>query len=249
MKNAKTTLAILLTLVTVFIFTSCKEKSVETNEVIKEQVVSEEKVVEQKTEPRTQQEPEVVREKLDESVIWTIRERFHKEYGEGTRMEEEIVESSYAGTILNITYYSIPTLENAYNDFYIISINIPLTIHPDLKGDLNRDGKDDLIAWTGLAYGNIETTEYHIFINNNDEYQLVYSSGKYFPFSSDGESLFFSSYFGIEKIEDNLIIGEMHAYTKDDARCCPSLHYDIKMKFENNDLHLIEKKERVYDNE
>src|SRR5690554_2133848 len=162
MKKRNLAISILLVLI-VISHTSCKEKNNELHKETKEQLMPEEEIVEQKTEPIAQQEPEVVvKEELDESVVQIIRESFHKEYGEGTRMEEKTV-----GDWLKITYYDIPSEENSYSSFYIISISIPLTIHPDLKGDLNHDGKDDFIIPVGLAYGNIETSNYHIFINKN----------------------------------------------------------------------------------
>lgn len=236
MKQRNLALIILLTL-TVFSLTSCKEKPVETNDTFLEQLLLEKDSIVQKPEiDEIIQRPEPVREKLEESVLKTIKDYFHKKYGKKSKIEEKKEDSE-----LKISYQQITEEKDVRENFEWISIYIPLTVHPDLKGDINNDEKDDIIVevYTEFYHNNAESI-YFLFLKTDNSYQLAntFTSG-WRGWGARGENTY------LYKIEDNLVIGSISDYVENDANCCPSIHYDIKMKFKNNELQIAEKKERT----
>jgi len=178
-------------------------------------------------------------DKLDKTVVQSIKDYYQINFGKGSRLKE-----STNDTIIELTYYNIPDKDDEHDGF-LISITIPLTKNqelfsaiPILEGDLNKDQKNDLVISVhtegGGGGGNVWSQDIFVFIYDNEKYKLV-------NVTSDRDVCGCNGNFRVRKIENNLIVGSSSCYAEDDARCCPSLHYETKVAFENNKLKYVSK--------
>lgn len=172
--------------------------------------------------------------KLDLSIILTIKYYYHRIYGDNLRKEEIINKSN-----IEITYYSIPQTEDEYSH-WMFNFYIPFEKEPKgtniLEGDINNDGIDDLVIkiYTsgGGQGGNVEWWDYFAFINQNGNYILA-------DVAPQGKLSGCTGGFWAESIENNYILGNSNCYAEGDARCCPSLHYETRVIFENDKLRFF----------
>jgi len=175
-------------------------------------------------------------DKLDMTIVQSIKDYYQIIYGQGTRLEEFADAAA-----IKLTYYNTPDKDEE-NDGRIIMITIPLIKDqeifgaiPILEGDLNKDLKDDLVISVHAEFGNSASQDIFIFINENEKYRLATVKGHQDVSGCTG-------YFWARKIENNLIVGNSSCYSGDDAMCCPSLHYKTKVAFDNNELKYVSKK-------
>jgi hypothetical protein len=173
---------------------------------------------------------------FDSSVLADIKGYYLKTYGQDTRMEEKSTDST-----LELSFYNLTKDEDDYYDF-LFSAQIPKQTSSNismarsiLKGDLNKDGIEDLVIsiYTegGGSGGNIGWDDIFIFLNKQGKPVLlsVNQSDQITGFSGDCQ-------FFAEKIENGYLIGTSQCYTKDDSRCCPSLKYITKLQLKNEKL-------------
>jgi hypothetical protein len=113
-----------------------------------------------------------------------------------------------------------------------------------VTGDINYDGYSDIITSVsttgGWAAGNVYWNEWFVFLNKNNEY-ILNPIEKIDCGCEDGGSFNGGVLAEILKIENGLLIGNSACYDEYDARCCPSLHYNIKLKLNGNTLTFVQK--------
>lgn len=177
-------------------------------------------------------------EKLDITVVQSIKDYYQSKYGEESRLEE--FEDSAA---IKLTFYNIPD-KSEENEGLIIMITIPLIRDqelygaiPILEGDLNKDLKNDLVISVHTEFGNSASQDIFTFINEKDKYRLAAATSNRDVSGCMGS-------FWARKIENNFITGNSSCYSGDDALCCPSLHYKTKVAFDNNKLKYVSKKRK-----
>jgi hypothetical protein len=176
---------------------------------------------------------QIKNDKLDMTIVQSIKDYYQITYGQGTRLEEFADAAA-----IRLTYYNTPDKDEE-NDGRIIMITIPLMKDqelfgaiPILEGDLNKDLKNDLVISVHTEFGNSASQDIFIFINENEKYRLATVKGHQHVSGCTG-------YFWARKIENNLIVGNSSCYSGDDAMCCPSIHYETKVAFDNNELKYV----------
>ncbi len=179
-------------------------------------------------------------EVIEKNIVQSIKDYYQINFGKGARLEETTND-----TIIDLTYYNIPANDDDYDGF-LIRIVIPLRKNqelfgaiPILEGDLNNDLRGDLAISVhtegGGCGGNVWSQDIFVFINENGNHKLV-------NVASDGEVSGCNGSFRARKIENNFLIGHSSCYTENDARCCPSLHYEVKVAFTNSKLNYVSKR-------
>jgi hypothetical protein len=151
-------------------------------------------------------------------------------------MEEKSTDSTF-----KMSFYNLTKDEDDYYDF-LFSAQIPTQTSSNksmgrsiLKGDLNKDGIEDLVisVYTegGGGGGNIGWDDIFIFLNKQGKPVLssVNQSDQITGCSGGGQ-------FSVEKIVNGYLIGTSQCYTNDDSRCCPSLKYITKLHLKNEKL-------------
>jgi hypothetical protein len=180
----------------------------------------------------------------DKNIVQSIKDYYQINFGKGARLEEVTND-----TINVLTYYNIPNKGDEYGGFldgFLISITIPLIKNqelfgaiPILEGDVNKDQKKDLVISVhtegGGGGGNVASQDIFVFVYEKEKYKLV-------NVTSEGDVCGCNGNFRARKIENNFLVGHSSCYTEDDARCCPSLHYETKVEFENGKLNFVSKK-------
>ena len=108
-----------------------------------------------------------------------------------------------------------------------------------VEGDLNGDGKEDMILLLSTqSGGNTEFLDLLIFIHQEGKGPVL---EKVYP-SSDPELKGCEiGQFIPEKIEQGIITGQSLCFTDSDPRCCPSLKYSTQLKWMNGKLNFIKK--------
>ena len=108
-------------------------------------------------------------------------------------------------------------------------------------GDLNNDGKEDLVlklySNTG---GNSDYLDLCVYIQTTTGWKLfnIHSS------SDEALKDCKIGQFIPQTIENGLLIGESQCYTETDPRCCPSLKYKTTLKWINNELRFVSKEKQ-----
>ena len=183
------------------------------------------------------------RSDVDNYIVQAIKDYYQINFGKGARLEETISDS-----LIELKYYNIPDNNEDY-DGMLLSITISLKKNydlfgalPILNGDINNDQIEDLVMSVhtegGGSGGNIWSQDIFVFIYKNEKYKLV-------NVTSDADICGCNYYgnFRARKIENNFLIGRSSCYTENDARCCPSLHYDVKVSLSNSELTHVSKRE------
>lgn len=108
-------------------------------------------------------------------------------------------------------------------------------------GDLNNDGKEDLVlrlySNTG---GNSDYLDLCIFIQTPAGWRLFNIQ----PSSDEALKGCETGQFIPQTIENGLLVGESLCFTETDPRCCPSLKYKTTLKWENNELRFVKKEKQ-----
>jgi hypothetical protein len=175
-------------------------------------------------------------DRLDISIVQSIKDYYQDIYGEATRLEE-----AADNTTVALSYF-ITTENEEENDGRLIVITIPLIrdqdlwgAKPILEGDLNNDLKNDLVITVHTEFGNSAAQEIFVFINEQENFRLATVTGHQDLSGCNG-------YFWARRIENNLIIGNSSCFAAEDAMCCPSLHYQTKVAFDSNELKFVSKR-------
>lgn len=192
----------------------------------------------QLTNKSSKQLDRIKNEKLEMTVVQSIKDYYQRNYGEDSRLEEFADSAT-----IKLTYYNIPD-KDELNEGVIIMITIPLMrgqelfgAIPILEGDLNKDMKNDLVISVHTEFGNSASQDIFTFINENEKYRLA-------AVTSNMDVSGCAGYFWAREIENNFITGNSSCYSADDALCCPSLHYKTKVAFDNNELKYVSKKRK-----
>ena len=105
-------------------------------------------------------------------------------------------------------------------------------------GDLNNDGKEDLVlklySNTG---GNSDYLDLCVFIQTSTGWKLF----NIHPSSDEALKGCETGQFIPQTIENGLLVGESLCYTETDPRCCPSLKYKTTLKWVSNELRFVTK--------
>ena len=118
---------------------------------------------------------------------------------------------------------------------------LPLKEQGFIIGDLNNDGEKDVIApVTEDGGGNVIPTKYYIFYLKHGHIQFfkIYDDFELGGIAGPDENSV--GQFSLAEIKDNYLIGSTYIWTSEDAHCCPSLHYNVKISIANG-LKLIDK--------
>jgi hypothetical protein len=188
---------------------------------------------------------QIPEDKLSESVIQQIRQFYKNFQGKLCGSKSNILNNSEAisGNDLVITFKD-PLNNKDLKYLSMVSIPIKATNRNDesynpsfIFGDLNKDGKKDLVVKT---YVNGAGTNFQrsyndllIFINTNDNLKLTTNS------IGDIKSPFPVS--EISQISNLQLIGNGYEYAKGDNECCPSLYFKYLLILEKNQLKLLNK--------
>lgn len=104
-----------------------------------------------------------------------------------------------------------------------------------LFGDLNNDGKTDLIASVNSDGGGSATwIEYITFISEDNQYVLKSVTRSFDLSICSGGS--HDGQFYPEEIKDGVITGTSICYTDKDAHCCPSIKKESKVVYKQDKL-------------
>lgn len=190
---------------------------------------------------------------LDVRVIKKIKTYYYNIYNkEWKTMLEEVktcvklpIEESKNDTIV---YLGFKYSERQNNDPIVVGMihcTIPIKqginlymSNPILYTDLNKDGINDLIVvvhteggWRG---GNTYNQDIFVFINEKDSNKLA-------SVISDRDMVHpeMNGYIRVKNVENGILMAEAFIYTERDARCCPSDHYFMRYKFEDNKFVII----------
>ena len=169
---------------------------------------------------------------LDLEVTKVMEDYYNDNFGKGTKLVTIKNDS-----VLDHTYYSIPESEEDYSGF-LMGASMPVRVNDSsiVYGDLNNDGLDDMIVLVntegGGGGGNVWWVDYFVYLKADEGYQFK-------TVQTNWEMSGCTGFFGIDKIENNVIYGESTCYAEEDGRCCPSLSYLTQLKFENNDFTVL----------
>jgi hypothetical protein len=104
-----------------------------------------------------------------------------------------------------------------------------------LYGDLNNDGKSDLIASVNSdGGGSASWCDLFVFINENDSYVLKSVTSSFDLAICAGGS--HDGQFYPKEIKDGIVIGSSICYTDKDAHCCPSIKKETKVHYKKDKL-------------
>lgn len=102
-------------------------------------------------------------------------------------------------------------------------------------GDLNNDGKVDLIASVNANTGGSGSwDELFVFINENGKYELKTITSSFDLAICKGGSR--EGQFYPKEIKNGVVIGTSVCYADDDAHCCPSIKKETKVACKKNKL-------------
>lgn len=173
---------------------------------------------------------------FNDQILSEIKTYYQKEYstdleGNNTKCETEVSDSIY-----HITYRHVPTRQDP-TDYFLIAIYIPTKDKNLIYGDLNGDQRQDLVVAVGTEGGGtggngISWRDLFVFLQQKDE--LVFSGVTRDYDLTDCTD----GYFYPQKIDGGYLIGQSICYKTEDPRCCPSLKYDTKVKWVQNQLVL-----------
>lgn len=174
---------------------------------------------------------------FDDNVLNDIKKYYQNEYGQDTRVDEQITDST-----IEITYYNIPKANDEYDGFLIgitISKNNDKQLFgptPIMYGDLNNDNLRDLVVSVhteggGTGGNKLWWNDLFVFLNQKDK--LILAS-----VTPDQEISGCNIYghFTAKKIDNGYLIGNSSCYGEDDAFCCPSLNYITKVSLSKDTL-------------
>lgn len=176
------------------------------------------------------------RNQLTDTMLAQIVSYYRKEYGnDSTRME-----TSRSDTILEVSFTNTGGDSDDYHGILFIAyISLVVDINPAIHGDMNGDGKDDILFTVhtegGGGGGNMWWDDHFLFLAN--------PAGQYTlgDVESDGEIMDGSGYFFPKEIANQTITGIGNGYTDTDGHCCPSLYYRMHVRFTNGKLTTADK--------
>ncbi len=209
------------------LFLSCNSKNIqETNSTTKIDTIT----TSNETVKENIKETVKINSNLDDAILEQIKKHYLED---GKNMRLVKIETDQT---IEMKYYNIPTEKDGYS-FSQMTITIPKISSSEsvFLGDLNNDNNEDLIVSVstqgGWGGGNIGWDDIFIFLKEGNNYKLKLTKTSSEMVSCNGSM-------AINEIKDNKIIGESFCYAKDDARCCPSLNYDVSLKLEGDKIIL-----------
>lgn len=190
---------------------------------------------------------------LDRSIIEKIKYYYHKEYEKqwDILLKEHKDFSkipTYESANDSIAYLKFAYMEGKKEDSLTIGMmhcSIPLKqginlymSSPVLYTDLDNDDINDLIVvvhteggWRG---GNTYNQDIFVFLNEKGSYKLANVTGDWEMINPDTYG-----YIRVKNVENGILMADASIYTEKDARCCPSDHYFMKYKFEDNKFVIV----------
>ncbi len=171
------------------------------------------------------------RNELTDSILAQIKNYYIGQFDQKTRLTEEITDST-----IEWSFSSLPLNKGDY-DGVLLSVYVPTAknMRGVLEGDMNRDGRSDLVVSVhtegGGGGGNMYWDDHFLFIGaEQNGYKLT-------DIKSDGEiNGCGGGYLYPEKIEHGIIYGRADCYADEDGHCCPSLHYAVQIIYRNGEL-------------
>ena len=115
-----------------------------------------------------------------------------------------------------------------------------------LKGDLNRDGKNDVVVSVWATGGTHAIwNDVFLFFGTKDGYKFY---KKYDSYSLGSVKSYYAKFYPAH-INNGCLIGKMSMLAHNDPGCCPSLFYKSTLKFINGKFKIVsEKKIQETDN-
>ena len=176
---------------------------------------------------------------LDTYITKEIIDYYNENFGKGLVFSE-----SKNDSLRHLNYRSIPEGDEEYG-WTMMSVDIPRKSNSKYiyKGDINNDGEIDIIVPVntegGGGGGNVWWLDYFIFLKQkNSTYKFAIEKNNW---ESEITGCSDNGFMHIDRIEKSIIYAESSCYTSEDGRCCPSLSFKTKLKFENNSLVVIDK--------
>ena len=170
------------------------------------------------------------RNELTDSMLAEVINYYSKEYSnDSTRMDvqrsDTIIELDFSNVVKDTTDYN-GTLLAAY-------ISVVTDINPILTGDMNEDGIKDILLNVltegGGGGGNESWNDHFLFLAKDGGYTLA-------DVKSDPEIMDGSGYFYPKTINNQTIVGIGNSYADNDGHCCPSLYYNMHVRFKNGHM-------------
>lgn len=161
---------------------------------------------------------------IDEEIITKILIYYSKHYKNGIPQREE------TDSLINLSFKEKKEDDMPYSNLTISKIKSDY-----LFGDINNDGKKDIIASVGAdGGGSASWNELFVFINENDNYILKSVTSSFdLAVCKKGSH---EGQFYPKEIKDGIVIGTSICYTDEDAHCCPSIKKESKAVFKNDKL-------------
>lgn len=165
-----------------------------------------------------------ISEFIDEDIITKIISHYGKQNRNGIPQRTE------TDSVINLSFKEKKGDDMPYSNLSISKIKSDY-----LFGDVNNDGKDDIIASVGAdSGGSANWNDLLTFINERDKYELKSVTSSFdLAVCKDGSH---DGQFYPKKIKDGIIIGTSICYADEDAHCCPSIKKETKAKFKKDKL-------------
>ena len=190
---------------------------------------------------------------LDKNIIKKIKSYYYKEYAKEWKKllkeyENFVKRPPYETENDSIAYLGFLYAEDESEDPIVVGMihcliptkqGIKLYMSsPILYTDLNNDRVNDLIVvahteggWRG---GNVFNQDIFVFLNEKGSYKLASVTTDWELAKPKGYG-----YVRVNNAENGILLAEADIYTDKDARCCPSDHYFMKYKFEDNKFVIV----------
>ena len=167
---------------------------------------------------------------IDEKIVRMIIDHYKKKNPYGR------VRQSESDSTINLSFSYLKKKKKDDGGPYLF-VTIPKSLKLYLSGDINTDGKKDIIALPVLTEGGSSYwQDIMVFTGNGSGHDLLTVAS-----SMDIARCTANSYNGIfipRKIENGTLVGTTSCYTDDDAACCPSVKMEVRYVLEKKKLRL-----------